>query len=110
MSLYIIKLNDMYLEYSTEHEVPVTFGMNRLEMLQYLIKQYGIDTEVVSEQRLNRCDWHTSSSSDGLAAKHIIWGNRAGPNEDELSTQEMYDAYCVRKPIRNGWMAKLKSY
>jgi hypothetical protein len=41
----------------------------------------------------------------GSSAKDILEGNRAGPNEDELTIDEIYKAYCLIEPIRDSWKA-----
>jgi len=77
---------DEYVEWSTVVDAPVTYICDRAEAVQ----EWG-------EQRVTRADFHVSSAwpAEFQAATpgDFIAGNRAGPDETELSLAELRDQY-----------------
>lgn len=103
MGRYIIKLNEYYLEWSTIVDAPVTFGMKRADFEAYYREMYGTEGSRDLPGRLERADKKGTSAHDHESAADVISGNRAGPNESKLTQDEIYRAYCLMKPIRDGW-------
>jgi len=108
MSRIIVKLDGKagprYLEWSTVVDAPVTFGMTLEEFRDYYRDEYGRRGMAELERRLARVEAQGSSAHEGSAAEDVIAGNRAGPNDRRLSRAEIYRAYCLREPIRKGWV------
>jgi hypothetical protein len=105
MPKYIVKLNDYYFEYSTIVDAPVTFGMSLVEFLEYYKEEYGREGMRHLQARMKFVESKGTSSLINDSAINTLTCNRAGPNESELTIDELYKAYCLREPIRNGWKA-----
>lgn len=103
MGRIIIKIKDRYLEWSSIVDAPVTFGMNKEELEKYHLEEYGVNGHRDFKNRMERVELTGTSNKTRLSIADVIKGNQAGPNESELTIEEIYQAYCLRKPIRNGW-------
>jgi hypothetical protein len=103
MGRFIIKIKDMYLEYSSITDSPVTFGMVLDEFKKYYKTVYGATEMHELEIRLKRVDEQGTSGYYKTTLEDFLAGNRAGPNESTLTTEEIYKAYCLYEPIRDGW-------
>jgi hypothetical protein len=105
MSRSIVKINDYYLEWSSIIDAPVTFGVPLDEFKEYYKEEYGNSGLRELERRIE---------DDELSGKHcyirtlkdVVSFNRAGPDESELSPDEIYAAFCLRKPIRDNWLPR----
>lgn len=104
MSRYIVKLKDYYFSFSSIVDAPVTFGMSLDEFKEYYKSEYGQAGLMNLDGRLARVEKYGSSNMAGLTAKEVLEPNKAGPNEDSLTVEEIYKAYCLREPIRDGWL------
>lgn len=104
MPRYIVKLEDYYFEWSTIVDAPVTFGMKLDEFKEYYQEAYGTEGMRDLDYRLERVEMFETSSITPTTIKEMIKGNRAGPDETELTIDEILKAYCLREPIRNGWL------
>ena len=102
----IIKLGDYYLEWSTIVDAPVTFGMSLEDFKEYYRWQYGEQGMSELDMRLKRVDAKGTSSFNDVDVDDTISWNRAGPDESCLSRDELYQAYCLVKPIRDGWLPR----
>lgn len=94
MAKYVIKIRDKYLEWSTAVDAPVTRGMTREEMIEHLVLSVTEEARSNAGRRLCRADDHGSSAIPFESAEDVIFGNRAGPGETELSIDGIYDEYC----------------
>ena len=103
MGKYIIKLGDYYLEWSTVVDAPVTYGMTLDEFKGYYEWEYGQQGMYTLPGRLERVEEKGTSCYDDSDVDATIIGNRAGPDETELTKDEIYRAYCLRQPVR-GWI------
>lgn len=104
MERTIIKLNNYYFEFSSVVDAPVTFGMTLDEFRQYYRSGYGANGMRDLEERLKRVEAKGTSSYLDESAESQLSFNRAGPDEAQLTIDEIFDAYCLRKPIRGGWL------
>lgn len=104
MGRYIVRLGEYYLEWSTVVDAPITFGMKIDEFKKYYLAEYGHSGMTELPQRLKRADAYGTSSHERVTAASLIEINRAGPDEDELTQDEIYTVYCLQQPIRNGWI------
>lgn len=103
MPSFIVKLQDYYFEYSTIVDAPVTFGLPLDEFKKYYREEYGQQGIDNLGPRLERVEKYGSSQIGGIAADDVLLWNRAGPDEVELTPDEIYQAYCLRESIRDGW-------
>lgn len=101
---YLVKLNDYYFEFSTIVDAPTTFGMSLEDFKKYYREMYGLDGMRILDERLERVERYGTSSQLKETAAEMLGGNRAGPNEEELTTDEIFKAYCLQEPIRDGWV------
>lgn len=99
---HIVKIKDMYLEWSSIVDAPTTYGMTLDELTEHIRYQQGVAGLYELPYRLERVE-KTGSSEIGGSIDDVKY-NRAGPNETKLTVEEIYDAYCLRKPIRKGWI------
>ena len=102
----IIKLGEFYLEWSTVVDAPVTFGMTLPEFKEYYRQEYGRDGMKDLPDRLGRVSIKGTSFYDDIDLTDTVEFNRAGPGETHLSREELHRAYCLREPIRDGWLPR----
>jgi hypothetical protein len=98
MPRYIIKLQDQdqawYLEWSTIVDAPVTRGLPLKEFKYQYIDEHGLSALEELEQRLERVE-KTGTSAFDRDLEKVILCNRAGPNEERLTKQQLIDKYCT---------------
>ena len=104
MGQYIVKLHDRYLIWSTIVDAPVTFGMTLDELRQHTKEEYGQQGLRELPKRLERVELHGVSAMSAQSSEELISFNRAGPDESALTIDEVYTAYCLQQPIRDGWV------
>jgi hypothetical protein len=102
MPRYIVKLDDWYLEWSTIVDAPVTEGMSLDDFRAHYLRQYGLQGESQLFERLERVEKNGTSALDETL-DGILSCNRAGPDEAELTKDEIIKAYCLGEPIRDNW-------
>lgn len=97
MPSYIIKLEhngeSRYLEWSTIVDAPVTYGMPLEEFKVSYIQRYRHSTLQALEERLKRVEQTGISAIDYGSIEELIAVNRAGPNETELTLEEIIRDY-----------------
>jgi hypothetical protein len=96
MPNYIVKLGTKYLEWSTIVDAPITHGMTREELHDYIKSEYGEAGLRSLPERLERVEATGTSSRIGTLEGHIAC-NRAGPKETELTFDELV-AWANRDP------------
>ncbi len=106
MGRCVIKINDMYFEWSTIVDAPVTFGLTLDEMRESIKDDYGQRGLEHFESRLKQIEQIGTSWLGGETLESTVSGNRAGPDETELTIDEIYTAYGLRQPIKGGWVAQ----
>ena len=95
MGRYIVKLphpERPYIEWSSISDAPTTYGLSREEMLVYLRLRQDHRTEP-PEDRLARAD-DTGTSAWNSTLEEVLSCNRAGPNEEHLTAEEIVARYC----------------
>lgn len=107
MARTIVKLNGYYLEFSSVVDAPVTFGMSLADFKLYYQEAYGSDGMRELDAQLERVEAKGTSSFIDASAADAMSFNRAGPNESCLTLDEIYQAYCLRVPIRCGWLVPI---
>jgi hypothetical protein len=104
MARVIIKLDDFYLEWSTVSDGPRTCGLSLSEFKEYYLEEYGRHGYRGLEDSLARVEDQGVSSVMRRTPEHYLAHNRAGPKECKLTKAEVIQAYCLREPIRDGWV------
>jgi hypothetical protein len=99
MPRYIMQLEEYYLEWSTVVDAPVSWGMSLEEFKEYYRQEYGHDGMRGLDDRLKRVAIYGTSSHDRYTPDDLIRGNHAGPNESELTREQIYHVYCLRQPL-----------
>ncbi len=91
MAYIIVKLaDDKYIEWSTVADGPVTYVCTRKQMGEHLTHTARDESDNYQvEQRLERADKYGSSLHKPTTAQEILAGNRAGPNESELTLDQI---------------------
>jgi len=93
MGKFIIKIKDLYFDWSTVVDAPITYGMTREELEAYHLAEYGRAAhERDFDNRMRRVmEKGTSAMSSTL--NQVLICNRAGDNEAELTAEEIYEVY-----------------
>jgi len=97
---YLIKINDKFLEWSTDTAAPTTSGMTLSELSTFIDKEYGADSLKGVPRLLMLDGLQGTAESDALSVEKLIQGNRAGDDGIELTLDEIYQKYC-RSPHRH---------
>lgn len=92
MGRAIIKINDLYFEWSTVVDAPVTYGMSLDQLRAYVKEETGRQGLEQLERDLSGID-KTGSQYHYTSLKEVISSNRAGPKERKLTKQQIYDTY-----------------
>ena len=100
MPTYIMRLEDdgkeYFLEWSPIVDAPVTYGMPFDEFRDFYQYEYGHSRMEEFEQRIARARSTGTSSLFPESAEDMMSFNRAGPDETELTKEEI-----IQKYIRN---------
>jgi len=72
--------NDLYCEWSTVVDAPVTYGMTLKQLKSYIKRVYGSNGLDELPERLKRVEHHGTSFHDGTTIDDLIRSNRAGEN------------------------------
>lgn len=95
MPRYIAKFEeDLYCEWSTVVDAPVTYGMTREQFDDYYKYEYGrraVQPFGEYEGRMERVEKYGTSMMGGFDVKTLIIGNRAGPDETEATMKEIIE-------------------
>lgn len=95
MGVYIIKIKDKYLEWSTIVDAPVTYGMSLDEFKEYYRQRYGEFRIRGLGSRLELVEKKGSSDLEGMTVEDVIRFNRSGEDESCITMDEIYQKYCV---------------
>ena len=95
MPSHIVKLRDKYFEYSTIVDAPISEGATLAKFKAYYRRKYGAEGMRTLPERLARVEAKGTSSMGDESAEDTLSGNRAGPNETELTLDELYRTYCL---------------
>lgn len=93
---FIIRLDGesgpIYAEYSTIVDAPIVVCASLSEFREYYLSEYGTSSATELERRLERVDQKGTSALTDPDVRDTIRGNRAGPNEKNLSYEQLYVA------------------
>lgn len=100
MLRFVIKIgDDRFLVWSTISDAPVTRGMSKQQMIDYLVDDvcHSVDEDLALEnakRRVCRADrTGTSLKNDDRSVDNVISFNRAGPRQTRLSVQSLIKEY-----------------
>lgn len=89
----IIKIKDKYFVWSSIVDAPVTHGMNKKELKNFIEFKYGDEGLKKLPERLKRVEEKGASWIGETDLEETIGFNRAGENEECISKEEIYDIY-----------------
>lgn len=97
MSRPIFKLDDLYGEWSSVADAPISPLLPIDEFRKHYAAEYGVDSLTYKglEERLRRTDAHGTSYRNPMTADELIECNRAGDDEKHLSREELIAHYTV---------------
>ena len=101
MADLLYKIGSYYLIWSTITDSPTRLFLCERSFEKDFLSFYP-DMKVEMERALLMAKKFGTSSKRGMSFRELIKGNRAGPNETELTYYEIYKYYCLRKKF-NGW-------
>lgn len=105
MPRHIVKLvdkqanKDYYLEWSTIVDAPVSYGMGLTEFREYYKQKYGTEGLAALPDRLKRVEEKGTSATYDKSVEDTIDGNRAGPDETELTYDELVRYICLQEEM-----------
>lgn len=91
MGRYIVKLGDLYVEWSTIVDAPITYGMTEHELRDFMRDQYGKRGLEDFDNRMERVLKKGTSSYNHESAEETVAYNRAGTDDSCLSFQELVE-------------------
>lgn len=95
MSRYIAKFGDLYCDWSTVVDAPVTYLMALEDFKDYVHQEYGAKGLEELASRLERVEQTGTSARDGTTAADLLDFNRAGANEACISNlADMLERYA----------------
>ena len=89
----IVKLGSKYVMWSTIVDAPLTEGMTREELREYIQDQHGRAGVADFEERMKRVEAKGTSFVDLKSVEDVIHLNRAGANEKTLTLEELIKEY-----------------
>ena len=87
MGRYICHKDGVFFEWSTVVDAPVTYGMTEAEMREHHKLFYGVGEGV--DERIDRAIEKGTSSWTEPSLESLIFHNRAGPDEAEITLDEI---------------------
>ncbi len=103
MGRFIVHHDGAFLEWSTVVDAPVTVGMTEAELREHVAEQYGLEGLKMIDGRIARAVANgTSCICPPYDFDDIVSCNRAGPDETELTREQLIRIYFVerREPDR----------
>lgn len=95
MPRYIVKLKELYAEWSTVDGAPISYFMPLADFEEYYKQQHGIEGLASLSDRMSRVETKGTSSRFDDSVEEVISGNRAGPDENELTADELLQKYAM---------------
>ncbi len=92
---------DYYLLYSTISDSFLTYGVSLERFTRNMAEQEGSRyMEMGHPRRMSRVERFGTSSMNRESVEELIVGNRCGPNEEELSLDQIIHHFVARKAHR----------
>lgn len=92
MGRYICHKDGVFFEWSTIVDAPVSYGMNEKEFRLYHKHKYG---DLPADERIERAIHKGTSSFNDESLQDLIFHNRAGPDETNISLEEIMKSLNV---------------
>lgn len=89
MGRVIIHHAGKFAEWSSVVDAPTTNPMTREEFEAYYVKKYGTSSQNQMAERLDRAELNGSSCLEGTSFEDVVFCNRAGPEESDLSVEQL---------------------
>lgn len=93
MANCIVKLEGKYLVWSEISDAPITFGLTRDELVEWVRAREGSPGVRALPERLMRVDASGTSAIERLTPEDVMLVNRAGENEACISLDEIAERY-----------------
>lgn len=98
MGTGILKLGpDQYVEWSTVVDAPVSYILTRKKMEAFLLAEAVKKARDRVTERLDTADRNGLTFVDCGSVAELVRGNRAGPNETELTLEQIVEKYRFPK-------------
>ncbi len=98
MGKFLLHHEGVFVEWSTVVDAPVSEAMNLDELSGYIRNRYGEEGIDQLPARIARAvEKGTSCIGPSYTFDDIVAGNRAGPDEAELSRDELIAEYFTRR-------------
>lgn len=102
MGQFIVKLEGKYLVWSTVVDAPLTFGMTREELTDWIREEEGAEGVRALPERMMRVDASGTSAFRRLTPEEVMRTNRAGPRETCISIDEIAERWVRTEKGRDG--------
>ncbi len=94
MGRFIVELAPgKYVEWSSVVDAPVTYVMTETELVQYVREEYGEAGVRELPARMERVKAKGTNALTYKSADNVIRVNRAGPNETEITREQIIAQY-----------------
>lgn len=99
MGRFLVQLGELVVEWSSVTDGPLTAGMTRDELVEYIREEYGQEGLRELPSRLERLDAVGTSllSPPGKNARDAVLVNRAGPKERPLAFEQLVRQARLRR-------------
>lgn len=98
MPKFIVHHDGRFFEWSEVIDAPTTRAMTRAEFEAYYRDRHGWEGAERLPERLDRAAANGTSAHTPTSAEDLVSINRAGPNETELSFDEVIRLVCTPRP------------
>jgi hypothetical protein len=89
MGRFVCHYEGLFFEWSTICDAPVTKAMTREEFEEYYLDRYGSSSKDDMRMRMEIAVNQSTSSMRGDTLEELVSCNRAGPNEERLTFEEV---------------------
>lgn len=93
MGRCLIKIKDLYFEWSTVVDAPVTYGMTLEELKTYVKEKRGTEGLAELPSELENIERQGTSCYTNYTLKELLHHNAAGENEKSISINAIYERY-----------------
>ena len=98
MPRYIVHHEGMFFEWSTVVDAPTTMAMGEDQFRDHYRRKYGEVMMPGLDARLDRARANGTSALPNESARQLIAGNRAGPDEEEISFEDVIALVTAQEP------------
>ena len=95
MGYTIVHHEGRFLEWSSIIDAPICFGMDAVAFRDWCVAKYGTEGAWNLQRRMDDAVTYGSSAKQSL--KEIVWHNRAGPGEGQMTVEDVIRFYFVER-------------